>query len=121
MAIIACGGYAAAPASVPPSQPIVRIGEPPSASPRVADLFGVGELRGNLTLLAPDGTTVADLGIMGSGIFSPDSCVSRVSTKANGITAVGAVPWSDATQAAFLANPAGRVIVRLEDCGCRPK
>ena len=98
-------------------------------------LFGVGDLRGNVRLLDPAGATAADVGMMGSGIFGANSCVSRVSSKAEGITVIGAVTWSDLAQAAFLANPAsyraevdlgsitpgaGRVIARLQDSGCRP-
>jgi hypothetical protein len=98
-------------------------------------LFGVGDLRGGVRLLGPDGTTLAEVGVMGSGVFSADSCVSRLSNKENGITAIGAVPWTDTAQTAFLANPtayradvdlgyirpgAGHALARLEDSGCRP-
>jgi hypothetical protein len=98
-------------------------------------LFGVGDLRGQVRLLGADGAVVAEVGIMGSGIFSAESCMARVSSKTSGITAIGTVPWSDTAQAAFLADPAGyraevdlgtirpgagRVIARLADSGCRP-
>ncbi len=99
-------------------------------------LFATEDLSGNVRLIAPGGSTAAEVGIMGSGIFSADSCVSRVSTKQNGVRTIGAVQWSDAAQVAFLANPtayradvdlgfikpgAGHVIARLADSGCRPR
>lgn len=99
-------------------------------------VFGVLDLHGSVKLLAPDGSVAGTAGVMGSGIFSPDSCVSRFGGKVNGFIPIGVVQMADTAQAAFLALPtayraevdrsartpgASSVIVRLVDSGCRPR
>jgi photosystem II stability/assembly factor-like uncharacterized protein len=98
-------------------------------------LFGVGDTNGSAKLLALDGSVVGEAAVMGSGIFSTDSCVSRVASKQSGVLPIGVIRMTDAARAAFLANPnayraevdlgmmrsgARGIIARLVDSGCRP-
>jgi hypothetical protein len=110
-------------------------GTPDQARLRVY-VFGVLDLQGPVTLFAPDGSVAGTAPVMGSGMFSAASCVSRVpGIPRNGLIAIGVVQMSEAAQAAFLARPtayraevdrsqrtpgAGSVVVRLVDSGCRP-
>ncbi len=100
-------------------------------------VFAALNTLGTVKLLAPDGAVVGTrAGIMGSGIFTADSCVPRVSSKANGLITIGALHMTDAAQAAFLASPAAyraevdrsvitpgarSIVVQLVDSGCRPR
>jgi len=99
-------------------------------------VFGVGELRGPVKLIAPNGAVVGQAAVMGSGIFNADSCVSREASKAKGVDVIGAIEMTDAAQSSFLADPAlyraavdlgqitpgaGTVTVRLADTGCRSR
>ncbi|MDQ6859364.1 MAG: hypothetical protein M3Z65_10245 [Chloroflexota bacterium] len=102
---------------------------------RLIYVFGVGDLRGPVALLGPDGSIVGEAQVMGSGIFDASSCLSRVGSKQTGVVVIGHVVMTAAAQTAFLADPsayradvdvgslrpgAGRVLLRLEDTGCRP-
>ncbi|HEV2251304.1 MAG TPA: hypothetical protein VGT60_12450 [Candidatus Limnocylindria bacterium] len=162
--LIACAvlvfAAACAPRAVtppPPSDIPARSTGAPSASPRAVDgviywavdrgpvgspvdqrlvyAFGVGDLRGPVKLLAPDGSVVGEAAVMGSGIFDASSCLSRVGSKQRGVVVIGPVIMTAAAQTAFLADPAayradvdagfmkpgaGHVVLRLEDTGCRP-
>lgn len=155
--LIGCGAPGVASPSLPiPTRPLPST-TAPSQTPRAIDgfiywavdrgpvgspdaqrlvyVFGVGDVRGPVKLLAPDGSVVGEAGMMGSGIFDASSCLSRVGSKEAGVVVIGLLVMSAATQAAFLADPmafraqidivppvalAAPVIVRLRDTGCRP-
>jgi hypothetical protein len=99
-------------------------------------LFVVRDLVGPVKLLAQDGSVVGTADLLGSGIFSTDSCVARVPNVEKEARLIGIVQMTAEAQAAFLANPttyraqvdrtfatpaAGSVVYRLVDSGCRPR
>jgi hypothetical protein len=99
-------------------------------------LFVVRDFAGAVKLIAPDGSVAGTAGVLGSGIFSADSCVVRVPNKDSDVRLIGIVQMTAAAQAAFLSSPAtyyaeidrtstntnnGTVVVRLVDSGCRPR
>ncbi len=102
---------------------------------RLVYLFGVGDVRGPVKLIAPDGTIAGEAAMMGSGIFDASSCLSRFGGKQSGVAVIGLLVMTASAQAAFLSDPAAYraqveivppvalaapVIVRLQDSGCRP-
>jgi hypothetical protein len=109
-------------------------GTPDQASLRIY-LFVVRDLVGPVRLLAQDGSVVGTADVLGSGIFSTDSCVARVPKVEKEARLIGIVQMTADAQAAFLANPTtyrvqvdrtfatpavGSAVYRLVDSGCRP-
>jgi hypothetical protein len=99
-------------------------------------LFANRENVGVITLIAPDGAAAGKANVMGSGIFTDQSCVSSIPTNQPALRVVGRVIMTKTAQEQFIANPSGytadvdqnglgltnprRFELPLADSGCRP-
>ena len=99
-------------------------------------VFATAANVGVVTIRTPGGEAAGVAQVLGSGMFSEDSCTARVPGQFRALRLIGIVVMADAARDAFLANPSGytadvdqrelglpnprQFSSPLADSGCRP-